>query len=63
MDRSLAIDAAVAQRCVVLHVANPRPGRDALIAATALIHDMMVVTRNIGHFKAMGVAVLNPWEF
>ena len=61
--RILAIDAAVAQRCAALHVPNPRPDRDALIAATALIHDMTVVTRNIGHFKAMGVAVLNPWEF
>ena len=61
--RILAIDAAVAQRCAALHVPNPRSDRDALIAATALIHDMTVVTRNIGHFKAMGVAVFNPWEF
>lgn len=61
--RILAIDAAVAQRCAALHVPDPRPDRDALIAATALIHDMTVVTRNIDHFKAMGVAVFNPWEF
>jgi toxin FitB len=61
--RILAIDAAVAQRCAALHVPDPRPDRDALIAATALIHDMTVVTRNIGHFKAMGAAVFNPWEF
>lgn len=61
--RILAIDAAVAQRCAALHVPNPRPDRDALIAATALIHDMSVVTRNVSHFDTMGVAVFNPWEF
>jgi predicted nucleic acid-binding protein len=60
--RVLTIDTAVAQRCVALHVPNPRPDRDALIAATALVHDMTVVTRNVSHFETVGVAVLNPWE-
>ena len=62
LGRILAIDAAVAQRCAALHVPNPRPDRDALIAATALVHDMTVVTRNVSHFQTMGAAVLNPWE-
>jgi toxin FitB len=60
--RVLAIDTAVAQRCAALHVPDPRSDRDALIAATALIHGMTVVTRNVSHFQPMGVAVFNPWQ-
>lgn len=60
--RILAIDTAVAQRCAALHVPNPRSDRDALIAATALVHGMTVVTRNVGHFHPTGVAVVNPWQ-
>jgi hypothetical protein len=62
-DRVLPVDAAVAQRCAHLHVPNPRAERDALIAATALVHGMMVVTRNVDDFAATGVVVLNPWIF
>ena len=61
--RILAIDTAVAQRCATLHVPNPQSDRDALIAATALVHGMSVVTRNVTHFQPMGVAVVNPWEY
>ncbi|MGH9616769.1 MAG: type II toxin-antitoxin system VapC family toxin [Acidobacteriaceae bacterium] len=60
--RILAIDAAVAQRCAALHVPDPRSDRDALIAATALVHSMTVVTRNVGDFEPTGVSVLNPWQ-
>src|SRR5215471_5051975 len=60
--RILAIDTVVAQRCASLHVPNPRSDRDALIAATALVHGMTVVTRNVSHFQPIGVAVVNPWE-
>ncbi len=60
-DRVLPIDTAVAQRCALLHVPDPRSERDALIAATALIHGMTVVTRNIEGFKLTGVPLLNPW--
>jgi predicted nucleic acid-binding protein len=59
--RVLAIDTAVAQRCASLHVPDPRADRDALIAATALVHGMTVVTRNVADFAATGVSVLNPW--
>jgi toxin FitB len=60
--RILAIDTAVAQRCARLHVPDPRAERDALIAATALVHRLTVVTRNVNDFKPMGVSFLNPWE-
>jgi predicted nucleic acid-binding protein len=59
--RILAIDAAVAQRCATLHVPNPRSDRDALIAATALVHGLTVVTRNTADFERTGVGVINPW--
>jgi predicted nucleic acid-binding protein len=59
--RILPIDTAIARRCAALHVPDPRPERDALIAATALTHGLTVVTRNAADFEPMGVAVLNPW--
>lgn len=61
-DRILPIDTAVAQRCARLHVPDPRAERDALIAATALVHRMRVVTRNVADFQPMGVDLLNPWD-
>ena len=60
--RILAIDTAVAQRCATLHVPDPRSDRDALIAATALVHGLTVATRNVADFERMGVGVLNPWD-
>lgn len=60
--RILAIGATVARRCAALHVPDPRAERDALIAATALVHGMAVVTRNTRDFAPMGVAVVNPWD-
>ena len=60
--RVLPIDTAVAQRCARLHVPNPRAERDALIAATAQVHGMTIVTRNTADFEPTGVALLNPWN-
>jgi predicted nucleic acid-binding protein len=60
--RILPVDTAVAQRCARLHVPDPRPQRDALIAATAMVHGLTVVTRNVADFEPAGVALLNPWE-
>jgi predicted nucleic acid-binding protein len=60
-DRVLDIDHNVALRCAALHVPDRRSDRDALIAATALVHGMYVVTRNVADFKDTGVATINPW--
>ncbi|SCZ51591.1 hypothetical protein SAMN02982990_00167 [Photorhabdus luminescens] len=59
--RILPVDMAVAQRCARLHVPDPCSERDALIAATALVHGMTVVTRNVIDFELTGVPILNPW--
>ena len=59
--RILPIDIAVAKACATLHVPNSRADRDAFIAATALVHGMTVITRNINDFKSTGVALLNPF--
>ena len=61
LDRTLPVDAAVALRCALLHVPDPRCERDALIVATALVHGMTVVTRNVADFERTGVPVLDPW--
>jgi len=60
--RTLPVDTAVAQRCARFHVPDKRGERDALIAATALVHGMTVVTRNVADFKPTGVTLVNPWE-
>lgn len=59
--RILPVDAAIARRSAALHVPDPRPIRDALIAATALIHGLTVVTRNESDFESTGAEVVNPW--
>lgn len=59
--RILAVDTAVALHSARLHVPDTRPVRDGLIAATALVHGMTVVTRNVADFKPTGVPTLNPW--
>ncbi len=61
-DRILSVDTAVARRSAALHIPNPRPIRDALIAATALTHGMTLVTRNLADFASTGVQILNPWD-
>lgn len=60
--RILPVDTAVAQRSAALHVPNPRPAMDSLIAATALVHGITLVTRNVADFQSSGVTILNPWD-
>ncbi|MDO4231600.1 MAG: type II toxin-antitoxin system VapC family toxin [Lautropia sp.] len=60
--RLLVIDERVAQRYVTFQLRDPMPVNDAWIAATAAVHGMIVVTRNVRDFQAAGVRVLNPWE-
>jgi predicted nucleic acid-binding protein len=60
--RILPVDTEVAIRCAALHVPDRRADRDALIAATALVHTMTVVTRNTADFAPTGVRLLNPWD-
>ena len=61
--RILAVDTPVAFRSANLHVPNPRPVRDCMIAATALVHAFTVVTRNVADFEGTGALTLNPWNY
>ena len=60
-ERTLPVDSAVALKCARLHVPDPRAERDALIAATAIVHGLTVVTGNVADFEATEVDVINPW--
>lgn len=60
--RVLPVDGPVAICCAALHVPNPRSDRDALIAATGIIHAIPIVTRNVADFAPTGVKLVNPWE-
>jgi toxin FitB len=60
--RILPIDDRVATLAASFHVPNPAPFADSLIAATAIIHGLTIVTRNVRDFSFPNVAVLNPWD-
>jgi predicted nucleic acid-binding protein len=60
-DRILPVDTAVARRWGQLSARIGNDGADLLIAATALEHDLTVVTRNVRHFEPTGVAVIDPF--
>ncbi len=62
-DRILVVDTAVAQCCAKLHIPDPRSDRDAILAATALVHGMKMVTRNVKDFTPTGIEILNPWNY
>lgn len=61
--RVLPVDERVARRAAALHVPDPAPFRDALIGATALVHDMTVVTRDLKDFQRFDeLGVISPWS-
>lgn len=60
--RILPVDEDVARCCAPMHVPDPAPERDALIAAAAIFHGMAVVTRNVDDFARTGVSLINPWK-
>lgn len=61
-NRTLPVDMALPLRCARLHLPNPCVDRDGLIAATALVHGMAMVTRNVADFERTGVNIFNPWD-
>jgi toxin FitB len=61
-DRILGVDRRVAEQWGRLNARHRRPAVDALIAATALVHQLVVVTRNVRDFAATGADILNPFE-
>ncbi|WCA60484.1 type II toxin-antitoxin system VapC family toxin [Agrobacterium tumefaciens] len=60
--RILAVDDAVATRCAHLHIPDRRNEADALIASTALVYNLAVVTRNVRDFDGTGAIVVDPWQ-
>lgn len=59
--RILPVDTPIALRCARLHVPDTKSERDAWIAATGLVHDLTIVTRNVADFAGTGTVLLNPW--
>lgn len=59
--RILPVDLDVALCAAELHVPDPRPDRDAYLAATARLHRLTVATRNVADFEPMNVPLVNPW--
>ena len=60
--RILPVDTTIALCSARMHVPDPHPVRDGLIAATALVHGMTIVTRNVDDFTRTGGMVFNPWR-
>jgi len=60
--RILPVDSPVARTSARLHVPNPRPVRDAMIAATAIVHGLTLATRNTKDVDRAEVNLLNPWS-
>lgn len=57
----LPVDERVAHRAAGFHVPDPMPEMDALIAATASVHNLTLVTRNTKDFRRVDIELLDPW--
>jgi len=62
-ERVLPMTGAIASRCATLHFPDPFSERDGWIAATALVHNLTIVTRNTKDFVRSGAAIINPWDY
>lgn len=62
-EKLLPVDVAIAERWGRLSHQQPIPSIDGLLAATAAVHDLTIVTRNIADFERSGVPFMNPFEF
>ena len=60
--RILPVNEAIATRSAQLQIPRTRQVEDTLIAATAYVHNLTVVTRNVDDFRDTGVRVINPWD-
>lgn len=66
-ERILQVTKAIAEQWGVLSAraldrGTPLPNIDGLIAATAIEHDLTLVTRNVKDFTGLGVTIFNPWD-
>lgn len=57
----LPIGRDVATVCADLHVPDPKSLSDSFIAATAMVHNLTLVTRNVKDFESIDVSIVNPW--
>ena len=62
-DRILPIDGTVAESWASMTAQRPRSVIDALLAATARVHGLAVVTRNVADFEEFGIDLINPYDF
>ena len=61
-ERIVIVDLDIVKRAAGLHVPDPAPFRDALIGATAMVHGMVLVTRNVRDFERFpNLDLINPW--
>jgi toxin FitB len=60
--RLVTVDLDIANCCAALHVPDPQPAIEALIAATAIVRRLTLVTRNERDFARMPVVIVNPWD-
>ena len=61
-ERTIQVDGEIAEDWGRMNAADPMPIVDGLMAATAKVHGMVLVTRNVAHVARPGIRVLNPWE-